>query len=177
MLVKKSFLTSQESRTALQWVVSHVPAAAPTCHLRDCPPARSQSHVMSHNSARADEATRSNPTRPVAVPRSNLLAPACACSTSVNITPLQRPVAPPRDSHFERTCDARSARTSQVATRFTLGPPRTSEGFLPLPQRTHASFYACKRLLSAWKVSRAARAEPINPSIIEAWPSGSVAEL
>ena len=65
----------------------HMPSA--------CPPARSQSHVMFHNSARADVATRSNPTRPVAVPRSNLLAPACACSTSVNITPLQRPVAPP----------------------------------------------------------------------------------
>jgi len=41
MLVKKSFLTSQESRTALQWVVSHVPAAAPTCHLRVRPHALS----------------------------------------------------------------------------------------------------------------------------------------
>jgi len=50
---------------------------------------------VSQLSARADEATRLNPHVPVALPRSNLLAPACPCSTSVNITPLQRPASPP----------------------------------------------------------------------------------
>jgi len=60
-----------------------------------------------------------------------------ACSTSVDITPEQ----PPRDSHSERACDARSSHTSHVATRFTLGPPRTSEGFLPLH---HACIILCR---------------------------------
>ena len=72
---------------------SRVPAAAPFA----CPPARSQSDVMFHLTLRGLTRQRDRiPTRPVAVPRSNLLAPACACSTSVNITPLQRPVVHPR---------------------------------------------------------------------------------
>ena len=142
--------TSCLSRNPFSRVRSHVlqtPMGGQSCprdrpHMPSaCPPARSQSHVMFHNSARADEATRSNPHVPVAVPRFNLLAPACLCSTSVNMTPLQRPVVPPPpDSHFERTCETRNSRTSHVATRFTLGAPRTFEGFLPLPQSTFESF-------------------------------------
>ncbi len=49
---------------------------------------------------------------------------------------------PLRDSHSERACDARSSHTSHVATRFTLGPPRTSEGFLPLH---HACIILCMK--------------------------------
>jgi hypothetical protein len=45
------------------------------------------------------------------------------------------------------------------------------------PFLTRDSFYACKRLLSACKVRRAARAEPMIPSMNGTWPSGSVAEL
>ena len=127
MLVKTSFLTSQESRTALQWVASRVPAAAPTCHLRVRP------HALSLTSGFIT-------LRGMTWPRDRI-------PTSVNITPLQQPVVlPPRDSHFERICDARSSRMSHVATRFTLGPPRTSEGFLPLH---HACIILCMKQFGA----------------------------
>ena len=53
---------------------------------------------------------------------------------------------PPRDSHSERACDARSSHTSHFATRFTLGPPRTSESFLPLP---HACIILCMKQFGA----------------------------
>ena len=113
------------SRAALQWVVSRVPAAAPICRI--CVSARPLSvsrHVSSFCAG-----GRGND---IEIPTSQWQCPdppphpAFSCSTSMNITPLQRPVVLPCDSHFERTCDARSSRTSHdVATRFTLGPPRT----------------------------------------------------
>ena len=136
----------------------------------------SQSHVMFHNSARADDATII-PTwqSPDPTPLPRHVREPYSYSMSVHITPRQRPLIPPCVSQSERTCDARSSRTSHVATTFTLGPPTTSEGFLPLPHA--AAFYACKRLLSACKVRRAARAEPMIPSMNGTWPSGSVAEL
>jgi len=59
------------------------------------PPALSPGrHVLSLCAGGRVDA-KSNPHVPSAVPRSSLLAPACLCSTSMNITPLQRPVALP----------------------------------------------------------------------------------
>ena len=46
-----------------------------------------------------------SPPVPLAVLRSNLLAPACPCSTSVNITPLQRPVVPREAPDTLRTAE------------------------------------------------------------------------
>ena len=135
-----------------------------------CLPAFSQSHVMCHNSARADEATRiptSQWQSPDPTPSPRHVRAPYSYSMSVHITPRQRLLIPPHASQSERTCDARSSRTSHVATSFPASCP-----FL-----THSSFYACKRLLSACKVRRAARAEPMSPSINGPWPSGSVAEL
>ena len=98
--------------------------------------ALSQSHVMFHNSARADDATiipTSQWQSPDPTPSPRHVRAPYNHTKSVHITPRQRPLIPPRVSPSERTCDARSSRTSHVATSFTLGPPQTSEGFLPLP--------------------------------------------
>jgi hypothetical protein len=112
----------------------HMPSA--------CPPVRSQSHVMFHNSARADEATSHEIESPRPSGSAQIQLPRPGMSVlhvrEHHATTTAR--SPPRDSHFERTCDAWNSRTSHVATRFTLGPPRMSEGFLPLPQSTFESF-------------------------------------
>ena len=102
---------------------SLVPATAPIGPSA-CPHALSHSHVMFHNYLRGRTRQRDRiPTRPVAVPRSNLLAPACPCSTSVNITPLQRPVVPPRG--FGHTAHRR---------RNSLAHPHTRDSGTPVPQ-------------------------------------------
>ena len=123
-----------------------VPAAAHICHMRGLPAfsrVLSQSHVMFHNSARADDATII-PTwqSPDPTPSPRHVREPYSYSLSVHITPRQRPLIPPRVSQSERSCDARSSRTSHVATSFTLGPPQTSEGFLPLPHAKDHSMHA-----------------------------------
>ena len=122
-----------------------VPAAAHICHMRPAfSRVLSQSHVMLfHNSARANDATiipTSQWQSPDPTPLPRHVREPYSYSMSVHITPRQRPLIPPRVSQSERTCDARSSRTSHVATSFTLGPPQTSEGLLPLP---HACFLLC----------------------------------
>ena len=82
-------------------------------------PARSQSHghassLLGRTRQRDRIPTSHWQCTQIQPPRPGMSRP---CSKSVNITPLQRSVSPPRDSRVERTCDARGAHA-----RHTLRP-------------------------------------------------------
>ena len=144
------FLTSHVHGHVLHsngWLV--VSPRPPPYAASACPPARSQSHVMFHHSARVDEATISKSPRPSGSAQTHPLtrpfrAPHPCTSRPYN-GPLSSPAIP--ISREPVTLGAHARHTTLrpgshlvLPERSQLVKPRTSEGILPLPQSMHASF-------------------------------------